>query len=278
MASVSKIEFDLFRKYIEEISGISLGDDKAYLLETRLTKLMLENGAETFGEFYKIAKADNSKKLRDKIICAITTNETLWFRDIHPFKILEEKILPELEAEVANGKRSKIRIWSAASSTGQELYSVAMSILNYCKKSKVLTPDHFELLGTDISPSALFMAISGRYNRITISRGLPENLKKIYFKEENNTWTIDESIRQMTKFKNHNLLESPQTLGKFDVVFLRYVLIYFTPETKQQIIKNISKVLRAPGYFFLGAVEAMHNLSNDFDSLQHAGGTYFKKR
>ncbi len=162
VSTVSETEFTLMRDYIEHQCGIALGEGKAYLIETRLIKLMVENGCEDFEAFYHLAKAQTDNTLRNKIIDAMTTNETLWFRDTHPYVILKEKILPELAAQLKSGSRSSVRIWSAACSTGQEPYSIASAVQELCNTQTGVQPEQFEILGTDISSSALALAKSGR--------------------------------------------------------------------------------------------------------------------
>jgi chemotaxis protein methyltransferase CheR len=275
-AKISDQEFDLLRGYIEEQCGIALGDEKAYLIETRLTKLMIENGCENFMEFYQLVKKDPRSALRDKIVDAMTTNETLWFRDVHPFTILKEKMLPAFADEVKAGRRTPIRIWSAASSTGQELYSTAITIHEYCRTQTTLKPSHFELLGTDISPSALFIATAARYDQIAVNRGLPQDVRDRYFTQDGRVWKLNDEIRTMPTFKKFNLQDSPMSLGRFDLVFLRYVAIYFSDDFKKKIFSGLSRVLSPSGHLIIGAVESLRGYSEAFDLLSHAGGSYYK--
>ncbi len=268
-------EFQQLRAYIEEQCGIALGDEKAYLVETRLTKLMAMSGCENFSEFYQLAKNGKDASLKDKIIDAMTTNETLWFRDTHPFAALKEEMLPALAKELKEGKRKKVRIWSAASSTGQEAYSIAMTITEFCKGAMGISPEQFEIVGTDISASALFLANAGRYDSLAVARGLAPELKGRYFKEDGRVWELNESIRKMASFKKFNLQDSPTTLGKFDIIFLRYVAIYFSEDFKKKLYTNIANTLTDPGYFVIGAVESLRGLSESFDLNSHAGGHFY---
>ena len=157
--AVSTEEFQLMRSYIEDQCGIALGDEKAYLIETRLTKLMVQNGCEDFGEFYRLLKANGQPGLREKVVDAMTTNETLWFRDTHPFEILKDKILPAYAEEIRNKKRDRVRIWSGAASTGQEPYSIALTVNDFCKSQATLKQEHVEIVGTD---RAIGREIAGR--------------------------------------------------------------------------------------------------------------------
>ncbi len=276
-ASVSNEEFTLMREYIEKQCGIALGDEKAYLIETRLTKLMVKSGCEDFGEFYRLVKSNKQPQLRDQIVDAMTTNETLWFRDSHPFTILREKLLPAFADEIRAGKRQRVRIWSAASSTGQEAYSIAMTVHEFAKTQSTLKPEHVEIVGTDISPSALFVATTGRYDQIAVSRGLPDDLRGRYFKQDGRTWILDDAVKKLAKFQRFNLQNPPAPLGKFDVVFLRYVAIYFSDDFKKKVFSNVASILSPPGYFIIGAVESLRGYSDAFENLSHASGTYYKR-
>ena len=281
-AAVSTEDFRLLRNYIEQHCGIALGDEKAYLINTRLTKLMVESGCEDFGAFYRLAKNSVNGTLRDKIIDAITTNETLWFRDTHPFAILREKLIPPLAEEIRAGKRQRIRIWSAASSTGQEPYSIAIAIQEMCRITSGLTPEHFEILGTDISSAALFLAKTGRYDQIAMSRGLPDDVRDRYFQSSTpaggtaKTWTLNDNIKRMVAFKRFNLQDSARPFGHFDVVFLRYVAIYFSEDFKRQVFAELARALSPGGHLIIGAVESLRGYSDAFRSLSHAGGTYYQ--
>ena len=277
-ANISTEEFDLLRKYIEEHCGISLGDEKAYLIETRLMKLMVENGCEDFSQFYQLVKNNPRTDLRDKIIDAMTTNETLWFRDTHPFTILREKLLPELTDSLRQGKLPKVRIWSAASSTGQEPYSIAMTVLEYCRLTPGVRPEQFEIIGTDISPSALFIANAGRYDQIAMKRGMSEEIRNRYFQQAGPVCTLNDDVKKMVSFKRFNLQNSPSALGRFNIIFLRYVAIYFSEDLKRKIFYNLARALHPQGYLFVGAVESLRGFSEEFDIQSHGGGSYYKCR
>jgi chemotaxis protein methyltransferase CheR len=269
-------EFRLLRDYIEKHCGIALGEEKAYLVETRLLGLLAEMGCTDFGTFYRLASTECGTTLRDKIVDAMTTNETLWFRDGHPYTILREVLLPELSKQLKDGSRFRIRIWSAASSTGQEPYSIAMSVLEHCRLSTGLRPDQFEILATDISPSALFLAQSGRYDSSAMSRGMPDDLRSRYFREEKGTWVINDEVKNLVTFRKFNLQDSIESLGRFDIVFCRYVTIYFSDEFKRQIYSGLAKVLAPDGHLIISAVESLNGFSTAFNPLSHGSGTYFQ--
>ena len=274
--TVTRDEFASLRDYIEEQCGIALNENKGYLIETRLTKLMIESGCENFEEFARLARAESGTALRDKIVDAMTTNETLWFRDGHPYTILIEKILPDLADQLKSGRRSSVRIWSAACSTGQEPYSIAIAIQEFCKTCPGVSPERFEIVGTDISTSALFLAKAGRYDQLAIKRGLDDEVRDRYFKQDGRVWQLDEKIRRMVTFKKYNLQDSLTPLGNIDVAFLRYVAIYFSEAFKQTLTANIAKLLRPAGYLVIGAVESLLGVSREYDLVTHAKGNYYK--
>ena len=269
-------EFKLLRDLIEQSCGIALGDEKAYLIETRLVGLMTENGCEDYGSFYRLVSREADSRLRDKIVDAMTTNETLWFRDTHPFLILREQLLPRLGAELLAGNRFRIRIWSGASSTGQEAYSIAMVIHEFCAANPGLRPEQFEIMASDISPSALFLAKSGRYDEATLGRGLGLERRERFFHPEGRVWVVNDELKRLVAFRKFNLQDPMEPLGHFDIVFLRYVCIYFSDALKRQIYREIGKLLAPDGHLLISAVESLRGISDDFAQLGHAGGSYYQ--
>jgi len=274
--AITANEFKLLRDLIEQSCGIALGDEKAYLIETRLVGLMTENGCEDYGSFYRLVARDPENRLRDKIVDAMTTNETLWFRDSHPFTILKEKLLPPLAQELLGGNRFRIRIWSGASSTGQEAYSIAMTIQEYCRANPGLRPDQFEILASDISPSALFLAKGGRYDEATLGRGLSPERREKFFHPEGRVWVVNDDIKRMVTFRKFNLQDAMDPLGHFDIVFLRYVCIYFSDPFKRQIYQGIARLLAPDGHLIISAVESLRGITDAFVQLGHAGGSYYR--
>ena len=269
-------EFRLIRDYVEKHCGIHLSDDKVYLVETRLTTMMFEQGCRTFGELYNRAVLDKTHALRDKIIEAITTNETFWFRDLHPFSILTEVLFKQYADEIAAGKRSRIRFWCCACSTGQEPYSIAMTFLEYARRNPRLKPEHIEILATDISSTVLFLGKLGRYDSLAITRGLADEMRDRYFVQDNKIWTIRDEVKKMVKFQKLNLQESFNHLGKQDIIFCRNILIYFSLEFKQDILKRIAALLRPSGYLFLGASESIIMYTQEYEMQRHTMGLYYQ--
>jgi len=269
-------EFQLMRDYIEESCGIHITQDKMYLVETRLTTLMVESGCNNFKELYHKASSDITKKLRDKIIDAMTTNETLWFRDKSPYIILDDVLLKEFAQDLHNGKKTKIKIWSTACSTGQEPYSIAMTILEYIKRDPKLRPEQFEIVATDISPTVLYLAMAGRYDNLAISRGLSESLKSRYFEPSGKVWVLKNEVKKMVIFKKLNLQESFNIFGKQDLIFCRNVLIYFSDEFKKEVLHRLGDLIRPNGYLFLGASESIITYSKEYQMQKHIKGLYYK--
>lgn len=274
--TVSTREFSLLSGYIESECGIALPPEKTYLVETRLSSLVAQTGCNNFEEFYQLAKRGTDANLREKIINAITTNETLWFRDGHPFTILREVILPKLAEQLCAGKIRKARLWSAASSTGQEAYSMAMTILEYCRQDLRVKPEQFEILGTDISSSVLFVARAGRYDQLAIGRGLSEAMRDRYMTRDGEVYVVRDEVKRLVSFQRFNLQHSPSVLGRFDCVFLRYVAIYFSNDFKRTLLQNIASVSNQPGYLVVGAVESLRGLTEAFTPRNHAGGYYYE--
>lgn len=275
-STITKPEFDLFRELIEKECGISIGDEKAYLLETRLSRLLAENGCDNFSQFYTKTKADLS--LRNKIIDAMTTNETLWFRDNSPYVTLKEHLFPQFMDQIRKGQKKQLRIWSAACSSGQEPYSMAMIAHELARlgKGNELINGGLSITATDLSSSILFIAKTGRYDPISISRGMPEDLRDRYFKQEGRVFVLDQKVRDLVQFQQMNLMKSFDGLGKFDIVMLRNVAIYFSAEFKINLFKKIARVLNPDGYLFLGASESLYGYSEDFNRLEYGNGSYYQ--
>lgn len=273
---INPTEFSLLRDYIEQQSGICLKPEKAYLVENRLASLMEEYKCRDFSEFYRLVKSGSKLELRDKLVDAMTTNETLWFRDTHPYAILKEKLLPEFVQEIKAGKRTKVRIWSGASSTGQEPYSIAMTVRDFCATQITLRPEMVEIMATDISPTALAAAQIGRYDSVAMGRGMSPDILNRYFKQDGAYHTVHPEIRKMVQFKRFNLQDSPIGFGHLDVIFLRYVAIYFSEEFKRGLFSRLARVLTPGGYLIIGAIETLRGISEEYKTESHAGGAYYK--
>lgn len=271
-------EFNLLRDYIHDACGISINNEKSYLIESRLANLLVETGCRNFTEFHEKARHDSDGSLKEEIIDAITTKETSWFRDKLPWIVMKEAIWPDLLEKLRSGRKSKIRVWSAACSTGQEPYSLAMLIDEWLSSvgTRGIRPEQFEILGTDISGGAISVAVSGRYNRIAMSRGMTDERKARYFKECGGAWVLDEIIRDRVEFKRFNLMTPLYPLGRFDVILMRNVAIYFSDAFKKDLFRRVSDSLCRDGHLLIGASECLLGYSTDFEMRQHGKAIYYQ--
>lgn len=274
------MEFLLLQKYIEEQCGITISADKAYLIESRLYKLVLDAGLDSFEKFYRLLQSRRDPQMITNVIDAITTNETLWFRDKSPWEILEKKLLPQYIQELQQKKRQKVRIWSAACSTGQEPYSIAMSIDRYLTSHGItdVNLSAFEIMATDISQAVLQVAMAGRYDNISIMRGLEMGYRDRYFTNEGRVWILRDPIKKAVQFRQFNLQESFMKLGIFDVIFCRYVVIYFSETFKQELFGKIKSSLQRDGALFLGSSEVLSTYRQWFELEQYNNGIYYQVR
>jgi chemotaxis protein methyltransferase CheR len=268
-------EIQLITKYIYEISGIHIEPSKSYLLETRLGRMLEDENCTSYTEFYHKAKADRSKVLEAKILDGITTNETLFFRDSNPFELLKHKILPEvIDKHASKSLATPIRIWSAACSTGQEVYSIAI-ILNELLGN---SPVKFRLMGTDLSDAAIKQASYGAYNKFEIERGLPRERLQRYFKADGAKWKIKDQIRVMATFKKFNLMHPFMGMGKFDIIFCRNVAIYFTLEDRKKLFAKIADALEPDGFLIIGSTESLTGVCPRFVPKRHLKSIFYKLR
>ena len=273
---VTPEEFKQFSKYILDISGIALEAGKEYLLETRLNPLIGQYACTTFSQLLQKAKTDFKKEIENKIIDAISTNETYFFRDKSPFELLQHKIFPDLidkRSKKSGALKPTIRLWSAANSTGQEIYSIAMVLIEMG-----VTPDRYNvrLFGTDISDAAIAQASYGVYNKFEVARGLDPRRLNSYFTPQNDQYKIKDNVRVMAQFKKMNLMKPFVGLGKFDIVLCRNVMIYFTSEDRKKIYQNISKVLEPDGYLLIGSTESLVNDTDLFAPKKYLNSVFYQ--
>jgi chemotaxis protein methyltransferase CheR len=277
MEKITPDEMKTIAKYVKDVSGIDLDQSKAYLIETRLGPVAEEVGCSSYAELHQKAILDATKSIKEKIIDAISTNETLFFRDSRPFELLQHKILPEV-IDMRSAKSSTllptpIRIWSAACSTGQEVYSIAFVL-------KELLPDlkkyNIKLLGTDISDAAVAQASYGAYNKFEIERGLSRDKLEKYFTPNGNTWKIKDDVRAMANFKKLNLMLSFAALGKFDVIFCRNVGIYFSMDDRKKLFDRIADMLDSGGSLIIGSTESLTGISTRFEPQRHLRSIFYQ--
>ena len=265
-------DYEDFRKFLEKECGIVLGDNKQYLVSSRLSRLMHEHSLESLGDLVISLNSDRARELTNRVVEAMTTNETSWFRDIHPFNTLKERIIPEL----AKNRRTPLRIWSAACSSGQEPYSISMTIQEFLTSNPGLLNTDVQIIATDISPAILQTAEKGRYDDMSMARGLSPERKKKYFKETPNYWQINSTISSRVQCKPLNLLQSYSLLGRFDIIFIRNVLIYFSTESKKQILEKMCKSLNPGGYLFLGGSESITGITDQMNMVRTNGGVVYQ--
>src|SRR5690554_501951 len=273
-ADITSQEYDAFKSFLQDVCGILLGENKQYLVKSRLRRILEEHELRSLGDLLERLKLPGRSGLRELVIDAMTTNETLWFRDNHPFRILQEKLLPEF----AERKTTQpLRIWSAACSTGQEPYSVGMIIEEF-RRSRPGKLRDVKITATDISKSVLEVARRGEYEMIAIGRGLsPERQQQFFTPSPKGGWQIRPELKAMVDFKELNLLER-YMLGKFDIVMCRNVLIYFSAELKLDILTRIHATLNPGGYLILGASESLNGLPHLYEMVQCHPGIIYKKK
>ncbi|MCJ8501951.1 CheR family methyltransferase [Desulfatitalea alkaliphila] len=275
---ITPAEIVHFAKYVRDLTGIHIEAAKSYLLETRLGRLLEQEGCDSFTALLQKAKADAGKRLQNQIIDAITTNETLFFRDTSPFELLKFKIIPELiDKRAANKSAASVplRIWSAACSTGQEVFSIAIVLRELLGNNPKY---NIQLLGTDISDAAIKQASSGIYNRFEIERGLPRERLQRYFTVSGDNWKIKDEIRSMATFRKINLLAPFTGMGKFDLIFCRNVAIYFTLEDRMGLFDKIADTLVPDGYLIIGSTESLTGVCPRFIPKRHLKSIFYQLR
>ncbi len=275
--NLSVEEFNLMRSYIYDICGLAIRDEKEYLIRQRLEPLVRAAGCASFREYYHRLRKDPAAFEKEMIISAITTNETAFFRDSHPFEVFSRYILPDL-AKTARTRKSrpeirkgpKIRIWSAGASTGQEPYSIAILIDEYisANRSSGISREDVDIMASDISTVVLARAIAGKYTEAEVLRGLSEERLKKYFHSDGRYRIIDETIRNMVVFRQVNLAKPFTMVGGFDVIFCRNVLIYFNDETKTRIFDQFHQILPEDGCLILGSTENIYAVTDKFRSVR----------
>jgi len=227
---------------------------------------MNDMSIHSFSELLENMRSD--QRLRQRIMDAMTTNETSWFRDSYPYDFLTERFFPERVRE----KTDNVRIWSAACSTGQEPFSICITASEFCIKNPgLISNNSIQVWGTDISANALQQARAGVYDDVALSRGMSPELRKRYFKQEENLWRVSDDIKKRVTFQELNLKSGFASLGKFDVIFCRNVLIYFSPRLKSDIMYRMAQSLKPNGYLILGGSETISGYSEEFEILRWKG-------
>jgi chemotaxis protein methyltransferase CheR len=252
--------FEFLRVFLKERSGLALSAEKRYLVDSRLGPVMRKFNIASIGDLATKLRTGRDVALETAVVEAMTTNETFFFRDRTPFDLFKDHILPKMLTERAS--RRKLRIWCAAASTGQEPYSLAM-ILDEAKAR--LAGWQVEIVATDIANEVLDKARAGVYSQFEVQRGLPIQMLLKYFKQQGETWHISQQIKSMVSWKQLNLIKDFSTLGQFDIIYCRNVLIYFDQPTKTDVLRRLSNALSPDGVMLLGAAETVIGLT---DALQ----------
>ncbi|MGA2049708.1 MAG: protein-glutamate O-methyltransferase CheR [Terracidiphilus sp.] len=250
--------YRFLQEHIYSQVGIVLEDNKHYLFESRLSPIVKQNGLESINELCALLHVPRNAEIGQQVVEAMTTNETYFFRDPNQYDAIRTVLLPRLKSERNDTK--KLRFWSAASSTGQEAYSLVMLLLEDGLKDW-----NIQILGTDFSSKVIARARAAVYQQIEVNRGLPASLLVRYFKRSSLEWQLNEAVKRLARFETIDLRKSMRTLGPFDLVFCRNVMIYFDNETKRNIMKEIHSTLFRGGWLLLGGAETVFGLDEWFD-------------
>jgi len=274
-----------YREYIHQACGLNIPDDKLYLIQHRLEPLAMANQCASFAEFFLKLKNDADNALRDQVIAAITTNETSFFRDTHPFDTFRDLILREFLDKIKRNRREganrpdcRLRILSAGCSTGQEPYALAMLLHEFVQGNRFqgVVGNEVCIVATDISPQVLGRAMAGEYSAEELTKGVPEDLRRKYFRQVGARWVAQSEIRNYIQFRRANLLDSYALNGPFSVIFCRNVLIYFDDPTKQRVLDHFYKILSPGGYLILGSTEVLLK-SDRYQSIRNGPTILYQK-
>ena len=269
--TISDQEYRDFSRFLESQCGIVLGDSKQYLVRSRLSPLVTKFKLASLSDLLRDVVTGRNRELRVAAVDAMTTNETLWFRDTYPFTVLADKLLPEMAAN-----KRPIKIWSAASSSGQEPYSMAMTVLETQQRKPGLLPN-VSITATDISSSMLDMCRAGLYDNLALGRGLSPERRRTFFEDAGDgRMKVKDNVKRLVNFRPQNLMDSYALLGKFDIIFCRNVLIYFSPDMKSKVLNQMANSLNPGGYLLLGASESLTGLTDRFEMVRCNPGIIYK--
>jgi chemotaxis protein methyltransferase CheR len=266
--------FDELRRVIRRLCGIMLSEEKAYLIRHRLEPVVRDNGLAGFEDLARRLRGHGGAALHDAVVEAITTGETAFFRDGHPFEAFRRHVLPDL---AARGRR--MRLWCAAAATGQEPYSVAMIVYDFIEANRArgVSEGSFSILATDVSPRALAAARAAEYTPQEAARGLTAALLARHFEQRGERWVVREPVRGLVDFRRANLVEPFAALGTFDAIFCRNVLIYFDDDTRRRVCAQLHAALADGGWLLLGSAENLYGISKGFESVRHGETLLYRK-
>jgi len=279
---MSSDAFNLLRDYIRTVCGLVITEDKEYFIRQRLEPLAERMNCRSMDEFVHRLRFEPSFGLRAEVISAITTNETSFFRDGHPWDAIRNVILPELAKRARHIPTSerKFRFWSAASATGQEAFSLAILVdeFTHTHPEYLLRNEHFSILATDISQRMIVRSLSGYFSAFELTRGLSQDRKHKYFINNGSHYTASDNLRGMIEFREANLTSSLSSLGTFDLILCRNVLIYLDAATKTAIFSELDTMLATNGWLMLGATENVYGLTDLFVSERHGSTILYRKK
>jgi len=267
---LSNIDFQIIQQFLSMQCGIVLNENKHYLVKNRLVALLDKFNLASFTDLTNALQSNSAQsvKLRNAVIDAMTTNETSWFRDVNQFSVLKETIFPSLLSK----NSQPLKIWSAACSSGQEPYSISITALQTTPK-----PYSVQILGTDISETMLYEAKQAIYSELALSRGVDTETQSRFFQHSVKGYSLNNEVTRQVSFQQLNLLRPFSSLGLFDIIFCRNVLIYFSDAVKLDILSRMAQNLKPGGYFFLSSTEAMPNGLEVFERQQSSRVNYYKK-
>ena len=275
---MSTNELTELRKLVEDVCGIHLEADKQYLLETRLLKLLIEYNCSSYTQLIQLCRGAKQNELRPKLVDLMTTKETMWFRDEHPYETFKTHILPELLKNRA--ATDTIRIWSAACSTGQEPYSISMCVHELASTTAIYNDltngQRLKIKGTDIAPSSILLSKMGRYDMVAMGRGISDIRKNKFFTQQGRAWAVKDEVKKLTEFEQANLQADLSPLGLFDVIFMRNVAIYFSKEFKIQLYAKLAKQLKPNGYLIIGSTESLVGIETPFKLEMHDKTSFYR--
>lgn len=281
---ISIQQFREVQTLVRQLCGLILGDDKTYLVRTRLEHIVQAHGCPNFSEYLNRLQQTTAVRMRDELVEALTTGETSFFRDGHPFEEFRRRILPSLAQTIRQRREigypaPVARIWSAGCSTGQEPYSLAMAIQDFVGGNPALElrVENFPILATDVSGKALATAREGRFPGHLVDRGLSSEHRHRFFRAEGNSWTVCEEIRRLIEFRRLNLIDRLNIVGQFEVIFCRNVLIYFDATVRQRVCEQFYELLTPGGLLIIGAAESLYRLETPFVTEQLGATTVYRK-
>ncbi|TQV84129.1 protein-glutamate O-methyltransferase CheR [Exilibacterium tricleocarpae] len=268
-------DFEYFRQFLQDACGISLGENKQYLVTTRVRGILSDNNLESLKALVDQMKQPRHSQLRDQVIDAMTTNETFWFRDVYPFEYLKNVLFDQLQQDGASA--GAIRMWCAACASGQEPYSISIAVEEHRYSKPGAGPREVKIVATDLSTSSLIAARCGEYDSSSVQRGLvPERLNVFFDRCEGDRWRVKPAVRNRVEFRTLNLMDSYAVLGKFDVIFCRNVLIYFSGDLKRDILRRLHCALKPGGLLFLGASEGLAGVADLFEMVHCKPGILYR--